>query len=154
MADTSLIFDRTSADVAQASQIRAETLQQGIVPTSSQYDVLNKGSITIYTLNRIEGKQQELMNGLQENGYWNNTIVNKVWTTNDIFRQEDLQRIVNNLAKLVNSYYVYVTTPAVPQPILYWQNLNSIEKILYDIDLILDYMISHFRLCGTFNCGE
>jgi hypothetical protein len=58
------------------------------------------------------------------------------------------------LRALIKAYYKYTTTPAIPNSILIYSGVNDVEKILVDIESILDNMILNFRQCGTFECGE
>ena len=57
-----MIFDRTQNDVDTAILIRSEKVQNFETLTESEIATLEKGTLTINTLNRIENKQSELKN--------------------------------------------------------------------------------------------
>ena len=149
-----MIFDRTIEDVNNAIKIRAEKVQNGVELSQEDIATLERGTITLNTLNRIEEKQNALKSELNGIGYWNTPILNKHWTKNDIFDETDFQRIVNNLEILKKSFFVYSTTPSTPTAKYYFENINAAEKILSDIELMISDVANHYKTCGTFECGE
>lgn len=149
-----MIFDRTQKDVDDAVLIRKEKVQKFIPLTSDEVDILEKGTITINTLNRIEEKQNELKYLFNEIGYWNTKITNKVWTNQDIFDAVEFQRIIDNTNTLRNAFIVYKDTPNTPGVSYHWQDINALERILNDLDIMINDVKSHYRECGTFECGE
>lgn len=149
-----MIFDRTIEDVNNAIKIRAEKVQNGVELSQEDIETLERGTITLNTLNRIEEKQDALKSELNGIGYWNTPILNKHWTKNDIFNETDFQRIVNNLEILKKSFFVYSTTPSTPTAKYYFENINDAEKILSDIELMISDVENHYKTCGTFECGE
>ena len=74
-----MIFDRTQNDVDTAIRLRNEKAKTFQELTESEIAILEKGTMTINTLNRIENKQEELKNLFNEMGYWNTPMTNKVW---------------------------------------------------------------------------
>ena len=148
-----MIFDRTIQDVENAKVIK-ERLGKGGQITSDDVLVLERGTLTINTLNRIENKQHELSQLLNAEGYYNVAISTKTWSYNDYFSASEFQRILDNLNVLRENYYTYANTPPTPLPIYHFENINDIEKILVDIEAIIDDMRPRYRRCGTFNCGE
>lgn len=158
-----MIFDRTQNDVDTAIRLRNEKVKfdpitmQPINPealTESEIATLEKGTITYNTLNRIETKQEELKNLFNDMGYWNTHITNKVWGENDIFNVDEFQRIIDNTNVLRDAFFVYKDTPNTPPISYHWQDINALEKILYDLDVMINDVKSHYRICGTFECGE
>ena len=118
-----MITNRTQYDVDTAIRLRNEKVKfdpitmQPINPeelTESEIAILEKGTITYNTLNRIENKQEELKNLLNGMGYWNTPIKNKVWGENDIFNVDEFQRILDNTNVLRNAFFVYMDTPNTP----------------------------------------
>ena len=141
------------ADVETAKTLRG-LLQAGNTLTNEQVLALERGSCTINMLNRIESKQAELAVILNEYAYTVN-IENKTdWQTSDIFTYQDHQRLLDNLNILKQAYYTYATTPKTPTYIYGYEEANSIEKILVDIEAMIEDMEGRFRECGTFECGE
>lgn len=149
-----MIFDRTQNDVDTAILIRNTKVKQFETLTESDINYLERGTLTINTLNRIETKQDELKNLFNEMGYWNTPITNKMWGENDIFNVDELQRILDNTNVLRQAFFVYKATPNTPPISYYWQDINALEKILYDLDVMINDVKSNYRECGTFNCGE
>ena len=158
-----MIFDRTQNDVDTAIRLRNEKVKfdpitmQPINPeelTESEIAILEKGTLTINTLNRIEAKQDELKNLFNDMGYWNTPITNKVWGENDIFNVDEFQRILDNTNVLRQAFFVYKDTPNTPPISYHWQDINALEKILYNLDVMINDVKSYYRECGTFESGE
>ena len=158
-----MIFDRTQNDVDTAILLRNEKVKfdpitmQPINPeelTESEIATLEKGTITINTLNRIENKQDELKNLFNDMGYWNTPITNKVWGENHIFNVDEFQRIIDNTNVLRQAFFVYNDTPNTPPVSYHFEDINSLEKILYDLDVMINDIKSLYKECGAFECGE
>ena len=149
-----MIFTRTQADVVAAETLRNEKVKKFQSLTESEVATLEKGTITINTLNRIENKQEELKNLFNDMGYWNTPITNKVWGENDIFNVDEFQRILDNTNVLRNAFFVYSDTPKTPPVSYYFEDINSLEKILNDLDVMISDVKSYYRECDTFECGE
>lgn len=148
-----MIYDRTHEDVENAKTLRAEKVQEFIALTQAETDTMEKGTLTINALNRIENKQAELKGLLNVMGYWNTPITNKTWTYTGIFHQEEFQRIIDNVQALRNAFFVYSTTPDTPTLKYHFETINDIEKILYDLDSMEDEVKALYRECGNFECG-
>ena len=158
-----MIFDRTQNDVDTAIRLRNEKVKfdpitmQPINPealTESEIATLEKGTITYNTLNRIEAKQEELKNLFNDMGYWNTPTTNKTWGENDIFNVDNFQRILDNTNVLRQAFFVYKSTPNTPPISYYWDDINALEKILYDLDVMINDVKSNYKECGTFESGE
>jgi hypothetical protein len=149
-----VIFDRTQNDVDTAIRLRNEKVQNFKTLTNEEISVLEKGTITYNTLNRIENKQEELKNLFNDMGYWNTPIKNKVWGENDIFNVDEFQRILNNTNVLRQAFFVYKNTPNTPPISYHYNDINALEKILYELDVMINDVKSHYRECGTFESGE
>lgn len=149
-----MIYDRTSEDVKSARKIISEKVKRFVELTDDEVETLERGTITIKTLNRIEDKQSELKNLFNNVGYWNTNILNKTWTFNDIFDASDFKRILNNLDVLRTAFYEYTSTPNTPNAVYDYKVINDIEKILFDLEKMVDDIKSKYRECGTFECGE
>lgn len=152
-----MIFDRTQNSVDTAKFLRNTKVKKFETLTESDINYLERGTMTINTLNRIENKQEELKNLFNDIGYWNTPITNKQWTVNVIFDnngERDFQRIIDNTNVLRNAFFVYKATPNTPPVSYHYNDINAIEKILYDLDVMINDVKSHYRECGTFYCGE
>ena len=122
--------------------------------TESEIATLERGTLTINTLNRIENKQEELKNLFNDMGYWSTPITNKTWGENDIFNVDEFQRILDHTNILRQAFFVYKATPNTPPISYHWNGINALEKILYDLDVMINDVKSNYRECGTFYCGE
>ena len=149
-----MIFDRTQNDVDTAILLRNTKVKKFEMLTESEIATLEKGTLTINTLNRIESKQEELKNLLNGMGYWNTPITNKLWGENDIFNVDEFQRILDNTNALRQAFFIYKDTPNTPPISFHYNDINALEKILYDLDVMINDVKSHYRECGTFESGE
>lgn len=149
-----LVYNRTAQDVQNAQKIRAEKVQKNEILTASDIETLEKGTITINTLNRIENKQDELKEILNNMGYWNTPIVSKNWGYEQIFDKAEFERILKNLDILRDAFYVYSDTPKTPKVSYKFDDINAIEKILYDLEEMSNYVKNNYRECGDFECGQ
>lgn len=147
-----MIYDRILTDVHNADLLRKK-MQSGQQLTEVEKAVFERGAFTVNTLNRIENKQSEISLLLKKYGYWN-YIVNKTYDMTQILQYSDYLRILDNLNKLKNAFYIYSTTPNTPSYMYGYKEANDIEKILVDIENMISGMTNKFRECGTFQCGE
>ena len=153
-----MIFDRTQNDVDTAILLRDTKVKKFEKLTESEIATLEKRTLTINTLNRIENKQEELKNLFNNMGYWNTPITNKTWGESDIFNADEFQRILDNTNVLRQAFFVYKSTPNTPPISYHYNDINALEKILYDFDNEIGGMIKdvkrNYRKCGTFESGE
>ena len=105
-----MITNRTQYDVDTAILIRNTKVKKFEALTESDINYLERGTLTINTINRIENKQEELKNLFNDIGYWNTSITNKVWGENDIFDVDEFRRIIDNTNILRNEFFVYKDT--------------------------------------------
>lgn len=49
---------------------------------------------------------------------------------------------------------MYKATPNTPPVSYHYNDINALEKILYDLDVMINDVKSHYRECGTFESGE
>lgn len=149
-----MIYNRTQEDINAAIYVRDEKVKKMQELTESDITKLERGMITYNTLNRIENKQEELKNLFNDMGYWNTLIIHKFWGENDIFNVDEFQRILNNTNTLRQAFFVYKGTPNTPRVSYHYEDINSLEKILQDLDDMIDDVKSKYKQCGTFKCGE
>jgi hypothetical protein len=150
-----MIYDRTQADVDEAVRIRKEKVQNFEDLTEEDIRILERGTLTINTLNRIEEKQEELKNLFAEDFYFSEAMEHKSWTYTDYFKKSDFDRISKNLDSLKEAYFTYASTPDTPNNnYTKFETINDIEKILYDLDIMINDVKSNYRECGTIECGE
>lgn len=147
-----MIFDRTQEDVNAAISLRNQKVKEFEILTSEEINILERGTITINTLNRIENKQIEIAELFSQLSI-NVDIENKNWEPTQIFNQSEFQRILDNLNVLVKSFYVYSNTPNVPEISYHFEDINAIEKILVDLEELYNKALKSFVYCGITYCG-
>lgn len=150
-----MIFDRTAEDISTAISVRSEKLQKGISLTEEDIQALERGFLTINTLNRIESKQDEQQKRLNDMAYSVALFRNKVWDATQIYSQVEFDRVLANLEKLSQAFYTLKETPAIPNHnYRRYDTINAVEKILNDIDVVIADIISNYKYCGDIICGE
>lgn len=149
-----MIYDRTQADVDNAKLIIGEKVHNFIDLTPEEEETLEKGTVTVSTLNRIEDKQQELKSLMAGIGYYSADIESKSWEESDIFDETDLDRLIANLDILRYAFFVYSDTPTTPMPSYHYETMNAAEKILHDLDVMINDVCSNYRECGAAESGE
>ena len=148
-----MITNRTQYDVDTAISIRKNKVQKFQELTESDINYLERGTLTINTLNRIENKQDELSSVLNSYGY-KNIIYTKRWNYEDVFDEINLSRLLDNMKTFYNVFVLYKNTPLIPLSIFSFQELNDVEKFLVDLESILEGMISSFLYSGNeYNLG-
>ncbi len=149
-----MIFDRTANDVESARQIISQKVQKFIELSSEEVEKLERGCVTINTLNRIENAEKELGELLYAMRYCVFNLSNREWTYEDIFDDNNLSRIVENLTLIKNAFFVYSDTTTTPSKRYHYENFNAIEKNIVEILSIIDDVKSKYMQCGEFQCGE
>ena len=127
-----MIYDRTILDVREAQRIRANKVQKNIKLSESDIETLERGMLTINTLNRIENKQKELKDLIAEKGYSIEDVYNKTWEYSGIFNVADFERIIKNLKILTEKFYLFVDTQS-------HANLKNIEKNLVELETTAEF---------------
>lgn len=149
-----MVYDRTIEDVKEAREIVKSKIQKFLDLTEQEIETLKRGFVTIDTLNRIEDQQGKLKIILNEMGYHNTPIINKNWQYQDIFSEDDLNRIVQNTITLKKAFFVFFDSPENPTARYYFDDFNRMEKILYDLEDMSNRIKENYLICGTFECGE
>lgn len=147
-----LVYDRTAQDVETARTQRGTTL----TPL--------KGCYNITDLNRVESAVRTLAAALTAAGYpveitpvlKGSKAEDREWQEGDIVRWAQWTTYLDNVQALRDAYYTLAETGELPAPEdkLGYTGANTIEKILADIDRLIDCMKSSYRRCGTFRAGN
>lgn len=124
-----LIFDRTNEDIINET---------------------DKAFISYIDLNRIEEACSYLASLLKV------SIMTKEWKIDEFRKTSEMERLRNNINLLENSYYKMPNTPKLPEKITYTSitEANNIEKILFDINTMIENVKAAVRFAGTFYAGE
>lgn len=141
---TEPVFDRTQADVDYAKQQIANKVN----------NTYYKGCCNVTDITRIERNTDYLKEVLTSYYYITNTETRANWYDNTIPNQSHIDRIINNVDKIWKAYHKPSNAVTLPSTLLNFEQLNAIEKNHYLIKIMLDNMVTSFKRCGTFNCGE
>ena len=152
-----LIYDRTESDVNAAEDIRAkyQALADWSGLTDEEISQLERGMLTNVTLNRVEAAVKQLAAELNAAGY-TVEILPQTFAETDIIRLSQWRQYLANVQALRDAYYTLAETGQLPdaEDRLDYISANNIEKILADIDLLIGWMKSSYRRCGTFQAGN
>lgn len=111
-----------------------------------------KGCLNVSDINRIENNIKYLSDKMAEYYYFPHTVT-KTWVESDLPDISDINRIIGNIKKMIESYYQHSLAPEVPDSMIHFEQINSIEKNLALMRIVLTNMINAFEQCGTFECG-
>ena len=165
-ANLNLIYDRTESDETASAAIRKsyQTLGNWSGLTDAERTQLERGTLTYNTLNRVESAVKLLAAALTSAGYpvevtpvlKGSKSEDREWQEGDIVRRAQWATYLDNVQRLRDAYYTLAETEELPKPEdkLGYVGANNIEKVLADIDLLIDCMKSSYRRCGTFRAGN
>lgn len=166
IANLNLIYDRTESDETASAAIRKsyQTLGNWSGLTDTERAQLERGTLTYNTLNRVESAVKLLAAALTSAGYpvevtpvlKGSKSEDREWQEGDIVRRAQWTTYLDNVQRLRDAYYTLAETGELPKPEdkLGYVGANNIEKVLADIDLLIDCMKSSYRRCGTFRAGN
>jgi hypothetical protein len=139
-----LITDRTAADV-DAIRILTDSIKAGTATAEQvrEYlDVTHKGAYTYRDLNRVEAAVMYVAERLQEAGYLQDLPTTATWAVGDKPNADDFKRYLGNVAMIRNALPIWESTPYAPTSMsgFDFTKANALEKILVDVELILEYI--------------
>ena len=165
-ANLNLIYDRTESDETASAAIRKsyQTLGNWSGLTDAERTQLERGMLTYNTLNRVESAVKTLAAALTSAGYpvevtpvlKGSKSEDREWQEGDVLYRPQWTTHLDNVQKLRDAYYTLVETGQLPKPEdkLGYVGANTIEKVLADLDLLIDCMKASYRRCGTFRAGN
>lgn len=165
---TNLVYDRTSEDVAEVRRLLAkldpETGDGLTAAEQAKWDAGLKGAYNYTDLNRVESAAKTLAAALTAAGYpveitpvlKGGKAEDREWQEGDVLYRPQWTTYLENVQRLRDAYYTLAETGELPAPEnkLGYVGANTIEKVLADIDLLIDYMKASYRRCGTFRAGN
>ena len=119
-----------------------------------------KGSLTPDTLNRLENNIAVLTEMLDALGSAQAGIIvrEEPWTRNDYLLLREFNRIKQNILYIRRTGIIQAGTPTIELSAKFagvtWQELNAMERILFDVHQLLKGVPNHQRYLGTFVCGK
>ena len=152
-----MIYDRTKEDVENAIKIREEKIKHFLPLSEEDIEIIERGFFTKKSVNRIEQKEYDLCALLREMGYYNIGLPseNKVeWVSTDIFYQEDLRRIFCMCSKFKQGFFSLSFFPEKMEIGGGFENINSLEKTLHDIEQTAESVKRKYKKCGKVVAGQ
>lgn len=151
-----MIYDRTIDDVNNAKSIIEEKVKTFLELTDDETEILERGCFTLNTLNRIENKINDLYTVLLEYGYDTkcDVVSEDYWENTHIVTDGTYTRILNNITKLKKGFAYLNNGTLTPLSMTNYQQLNDVEKILVDIEDLLNNMVSEWKYANNeYYCG-
>ena len=121
-------------------------LELGVV-----YDL--KGCLNLSDITRIEDNITYLSTRLTQYLYPID-VTNKDWTKDSIPTLKDMERICHNVQSLISSFAKSKESTNVPDLMLSYEDINSLEYNLYLLKQLFDAMVDSFIKSGTHKCGS
>lgn len=150
-----MIYDRTQEDVDKAKDLIENYVKQFIELTEEQENQLERGTLTINTLYRIEKQIEYLKEQFTGLSYCCEDITIKTdWSQEDVFFKSDYERILHNVDVLKECFFYFSYTPDTPDVSFYFSDINNIEKILSDLEDYINVIKDNYRRCGDYYCGS
>lgn len=137
-----LICDRTEADIEHWKQLQAKGYANLTAGERGEWDAGLRGAYNASDMNRVESAVTALAASLNAAGYSVMVTTKTDWALTDIPTPTDMQRYLDNVSAIRSALIILTTTPVAPTTMdgLLWSTANDIEKILADVDWLIDQM--------------
>lgn len=151
-----LIMDRTAADVERYLTLRNKGFANLTSAEKAEWLAPMKGAYNYTDLNRVEEAVQYLAGKLRDRGYRVDIGTIKTWTMNSLPTMADMNRYLDNIRVIRSAFATLSTTPQVPTSIagLTYKEANDIEQIIFDVNKLLENMMSVWFFSGDLYSGE
>lgn len=141
-SDDKFITDRTLQDVQFAF-------------ANQYYPTLLKGALNYQDFNRIEKNMQELAILLSSAGYYTDLMYKLNWMGNDIPYLDEINRIRDNLIKLIIKFVEIGAFPQITKSsFLHYTEVNNWERTTELMFEYFDNLALQQKYCGNYICGE
>lgn len=165
MALTGMVFDRTQSDVDELRAILLKVKKSGYDALSASEKATltdaagdSKGGYTYVVANRVITAYRQLIADLAAQGIIVETTADTLPTYTNVDRMTPEQgaaylQMIENVRQALT---VGDDTPATPDSMnnLSYEGANAIEKILYDVSVLIDNMIAGAYFSGEIYAGE
>lgn len=155
-----LITDRTAADVAEAKRlldklIAGETLTD---EESARYLAGLRGAYNASDMNRVGAAVRYVADRLNAEGYGAYVSPKTNWQMEDIVRQSDWNKYLDEVRHLRRKLTLMRTTPQITDGMYSglksYAEANAIEQILVDLDIAITCIIRNYIFSGEVFAGE
>lgn len=154
---TTLITDRTAADVARVQTLAAKNYAAMTDAEKAEWDADMKGAYNASDLNRVTAALEDLKSQLNGYGYAvpGYYSLKTDWDEADEPTENEMAIYIGNVAAVRRVLAVLSTTPTTPASManLTVDKANDIEKILLDISVQLDILPTTYIPAGEAICG-
>lgn len=145
-----LITDRAQADVDRVLALSAKGWAGMSAAEQAEWSAGLRGAYNASDLNRVQEAMEYLAGIFSSYGYAVSLQVMPTWSDSDIPTEAQMTAYLSNLAALRGVLAVLPATPSTPESmeLLTYATANDIERILMDIDLLLNTMGGAFLRAG------
>lgn len=151
-----LIYDRTADDVAEALRLTQKAFAGTLTDEEKTVWLAGmKGTYDAIDMNRVAAAVSTLSGLLNAAGY-KNEVSAQNFVEGEDSTDEKYSVYLSNVQTLRDAIAVRATTPELPaaDAKLDYVGANNIEKILTDLDELIDWMTYSQKYCGTFAAGQ
>ena len=155
-----LITDRTDADVAEAKRLRDKLIAGEALTDeeSARYFAGLRGCYNASDMNRVGAAVRYVANRLNAEGYGAYVSPKTDWQMEDIVRQNDWNKYLDEVPHLRRKLTLMRTTPQITDGMYSglksYAEANAIEQILVDLDWMLTNIIRNYIYAGEVFAGE
>ena len=154
MSLSHLITDRTTQDVERVKALQAKAWQDMTEEEKVEWLSPLKGSYNYADLNRVEEAVAYVAGRLKEYGYLPSLPDTRAWSVGDIPNAGDFARYLGNVAALRRAIVVWKSTPEAPNRINSVNEANALERILVDLNQLLNNMSKAWFYSGDLYLAE
>ena len=153
------VWWRTQADADRAQALNDRIAADGLtgLTPEEQTEWLSGllGCLNYYDLNRIEADTRWLSRMLYTYGYGLAGLEHKAdWAMADVPLAGQLERVRSNLQHLIDIYHAQAAQLPESLEKPGWQEINDVERLLYEMKDMIDRMVRSFLYCGMPACGQ
>ena len=155
-----LITDRTAADVSEAKHLRDKLIAGEALTDeeSARYFAGLRGCYNASDMNRVGAAVRYVADRLNAEGYGAYVSPKTDWQMEDIVRQNDWNKYLDEVRHLRRKLTLMRTTPQITDGMYgglkSYAEANAIEQILVDLDWMLTNIIRNYIYAGEVFAGE
>lgn len=151
-----LITDRTESDVTYAAQLAQKGWAAMSAAERTAWIAGLKGSYNATDLNRVGAAVAYVATELSDIGYAVSVNPKTDWVISDIPTLAQMTAYLNDIDAIRSALSVPSGIPSVPDSMaqLNYTKANHIERILVEIDQLVQNIIASFVPCGLPYCGQ
>lgn len=150
-----LITDRTAQDVSRWRELHVKGYA-AMTNAEREEWATSKGAYNYTDLNRVENAVAYIADLLSSLGYGVEIAKTRTWTIYDVPTASDMNRFLSNVRTIREAFSVMRTTPVAPSTMqrLTHTSANNIERILQDVETLVNNMVAAFMYAGDIYGGE